>query len=164
MTPQEKILFREKQYLGRNAYWLNRRLVLIVFCFVAYFLTKNNKQDSDLFLLVGTAIIVISIALTFVTHFSSTLYENCVVLDGLWSTSRVKIDLKSIVSVEKSEYSSFLLNNPVYNLHKKGTIRFYTRGKEAIKLIDRDGLVYMIGSQRAEEFANLVKKQLENNK
>jgi hypothetical protein len=50
-----------------------------------------------------------------------------------------------------------MINNPVYNLHKKGTIRFYSYGKYAVKLTDKDGLVYLIGSQDPIEFDAMVK-------
>ncbi len=69
------------------------------------------------------------------------------ILDGLWTTRLVKIDLNSIVKVERTKYSSYIINNPVYNLHTKGKIRFYAGGKEAISLTDRDGLEYIIGTQ-----------------
>ena len=50
----------------------------------------------------------------------------------------------------------------VYNLHLKGTIRFYTRGIDAVELIDKDGLVYLIGSQKAEELARVIQNKLKN--
>lgn len=156
----QNILFEEKQYLGRNKHWLNIRMVMAAFCFAAYFWTEHRERDGDLLLLVGSGILLISFFLTFLVHFKTTLYQNCLVLDGIWTTRKVKIDLSSIKSVQKTAYSQFLLNNPVYNLHKKGTIRFYTRGKEAVKLTDKDGLVYMIGSQRAEELSKEIRKQL----
>ncbi|MNH39056.1 hypothetical protein D3C73_1483200 [compost metagenome] len=53
-----------------------------------------------------------------------------------------------------------MMNNPVYNLHKKGTIRFYTRGKYAIKLTDKDGLVYLIGSQHCDELVRIIAEQI----
>lgn len=157
---RQGILFEEKQSLGRNKYWLNRRLVMAAFCFAAYFWTENKERDGDLLLVVGSAILVISFLLTFAVHFKTTLYENCLVLDGIWTTRKVKIDLSSIRSVQKTAYSKFMLNNPVYNLHKKGTIRFYTRGKDAVKLVDKDGLVYMIGSQHADQLARAIRKVL----
>lgn len=153
-------MFEENQYLGRNRYWLNMRLVLAAFCYAAYFYTQDKEIDGQLFLVVGTAILIISAILFFVIHFKTIVYSNCIVLDGLWSTRKVKIDMNSIVSAEKASYSNFMLNNPVYNLHKKGTIRFYTRGHEAVKLTDRDGLVYMIGSQHPDRLAAIIQEQL----
>jgi hypothetical protein len=77
----------------------------------------------------------------------------------------VKINLDSIVSVEKTIYSKFSLNNPVYNVHENGTIKFFSGGhNEAIKLTDREGFVYLIGSQKAEIFYNIVDDVLKKNK
>jgi hypothetical protein len=52
------------------------------------------------------------------------------------------------------------LNRAVYNLHLKGTIRFYTRGVDAVELTDKDGLIYLIGSQKAEELTRVIKNKL----
>lgn len=156
---EETVLFREKQYLGRNGYWISRRLVLAAFCFLVYFLEKEGR-NAELLLIVGISIVIVSVLLLFIIHFKTSVYPDSIELDGLWSARKVKISLDSIASVEKINYSRFLLNNPVYNLHKKGTIRFYTRGKEAVKLTDKDGLEYIIGSQLAGELLAAVKKAM----
>lgn len=152
----ENLIFEEKQYLGRNPYWLNRRLVLAAFCFVAYWIT-NDKETENIFLIVGSSILVISAILFYIIHYKTLVYTSYIFLDGLWTSKRVKIDLNNIVSCQKEPYSNYLLNNPVYNLHKKGTIRFYAGGKDAVKLVDKDGLIYMIGSQQAEQLAKTIK-------
>ena len=64
------------------------------------------------------------------------------------------------MSVKKVEYSKYLLNAAVYNLHLKGKVRFYTRGSYAVELIDKDGLVYLIGSQKAEELTRVIQEKL----
>lgn len=156
---EETVLFREKQYLGRNSYWISRRLVLAAFCFLVYFLEKEGR-NAELLLIVGLSISVISVLLLFIIHFKTSVYPDSIELDGLWSARKVKISLDSIMSAEKIPYSGFLLNNPVYNLHKKGTIRFYTRGKEAVKLTDKDGLEYIIGSQLADDLLRAIKKAM----
>jgi hypothetical protein len=48
----------------------------------------------------------------------------------------------------------------VYNLHQKGKIRFYASGKEAIYLTDRDGLVYIIGTQHPEELEAAILNEM----
>lgn len=157
--PNNTLLFEEKQYLGRNPYWLNRRLVLAAFCFLAYWITEN-PENRDLFMLVGGSIMGVSIILYFIIHYKTLVFANYLFLDGLWTSKRVKIELNNIVSCEQTPYSNFLLNNPVYNLHKKGTIRFYAGGKDAVKLVDKDGLIYIIGSQKAAELAATITKLL----
>jgi hypothetical protein len=85
-----------------------------------------------------------------------------VILDGLWTTKQVKIDLNQIVKVKKETYSNFLFNNPVYNLHKNGTVRFYSSGKDAIVLTDRDGLEYFIGTQRPNEMYMVIQQEMKS--
>ncbi|MBD1365662.1 hypothetical protein IDJ77_17740 [Mucilaginibacter sp. ZT4R22] len=156
----DKADFTEKQYLGREWMPITIRLVLAMFCFAAYFFTDERERNGDLLAVVGFAIITISIILGFVVHFNTTVANKSITLDGLWTTRKVKIDLNSIVKVEKGTYSRYLFNNPVYNLHTKGTIRFYTAGNDAIHLTDRDGLLYIIGSQHVNEFLRAIKEEM----
>ncbi|QXV66639.1 hypothetical protein INP83_06035 [Mucilaginibacter sp. 21P] len=156
----EKAVFVEKQYLGREWIPITIRLVLALFCFAAYFFTDERERNGDLLAIVGFVIIIISIIMGFLLHFSTTVKNKSVLLDGLWSTRRVKIDLNSIIKVEKGTYSRYLFNNPVYNLHTKGTIRFYAAGNDALHLTDRDGLIYIIGSQHANEFLRAIKAEM----
>ncbi|MFD2162040.1 hypothetical protein ACFSJU_06520 [Paradesertivirga mongoliensis] len=147
-----KPAFTEKQYLGRDFNRISIRVVMMIFAFAAYFVTENRDRNGDLFLIVGFAILIVSIFMLFMVHYRTTVQNKSVILDGLWTTKLVKIDLNSIVKVQRRPYSSYLLNNPVYNLHQKGKIRFYAGGKDAISLTDRDGLEYIIGTQCPEEF------------
>ncbi len=150
-------VFIEKQYLGREWIPVTIRLVLAMVCFAVYFFTDEN---ADILIVVGFAIIIISIILGFVVHFSTRVQNQSILLNGLWTTRLVKIDLKSIVKVEKGTYSRYWFNNPVYNLHSKGSIRFYTAGNDALHLTDRDGLVYIIGSQHCTEFYRAVQNEM----
>jgi hypothetical protein len=152
--------FTEKQYLGRDFYRISIRMVMMVFAFVAYFITENRDRNGDLFLIVGFAILIVSIFMLFMVHFRTIVQNKSVILDGLWTTKLVKIDLNSIVKVNKRPYSSFLINNPVYNLHQKGKIRFYAGGKDAVSLVDRDGLEYIIGTQHQDELEQAILKEI----
>ncbi|HWZ05108.1 MAG TPA: hypothetical protein VNX40_15935 [Mucilaginibacter sp.] len=156
----DKPAFTEKQYLGREFIPLTIRLVLAMFCFAAYFFTDERERNGDLLVVVGFAIIIISIIMGFLLHFRTRILNKSVLLDGLWTTRLVKIDLNGIVKAEQGKYSRYLFNNPVYNLHSKGTIRFFASGKEAIFLTDRDGLVYIIGSHNANEFLRAIKEEM----
>ena len=71
-------------------------------------------------------------------------------------TAKVKIDLGSIVEIKKVKYSKYLLNRPVYNLHFKNKIRFFTQGNDALELTDKDGLKYRIGSQKSDELYTIL--------
>ncbi|HVV56322.1 MAG TPA: hypothetical protein VHC47_13400 [Mucilaginibacter sp.] len=158
----EKPVFVEKQYLGREWVPVTIRLVLAMFCFSAYafnFFTDVNEK-ADILAVAGLGIIFISIVMGFFLHFRTRVINKSVLIDGLWTTRLVKIDLNSITKVEKGIYSRYYFNNPVYNLHKKGTIRFFTSGKDAIHLTDRDGLVYIIGTRHIEEFYRAIQEEM----
>ena len=150
--------FVERQYLGRDMTWISVRMILALFCFIVYYLNMDHLPSRQLFFIVGSCIIVVSIIMMYLVHYKTAVTDQNVVLSGLWTTSLVKIDLSSIVKVEKREYSNFVINNPVYNLHKNGKIRFYAGGKEAVWLTDRDGLVYIIGTHKQEELYSAIMK------
>ncbi len=156
----EEIKFEEKQFLGYNKLSFFRRMVFTIFCFSAYYWSEEQNKSGDLFFIMGISILVISALLVFVLHFHTKVLNGSVVLDGLWTARKVKIDLSSIEQVRKTEYSRFIFNKSVYNLHRKGTIRFYTRGKECVELVDKDGLVYLIGSQRIDELTKVLEEAI----
>ena len=155
-----EIKFVEKQYLGLNKMSLSRRITLALFCFVAYYWKENHEKSGELFFFLGIAILIISVLLVFILHFETKVKNKSIILDGLWTSRKVKIDLNSIQSVKKVMYSKYILNRSVYNLHLKGTIRFYTRGPNAVELIDKDGLIYLIGSQNSAELARVISQEL----
>ena len=152
--------FIEKQYLGLNKMSITRRMSLAIFCFAAYYWRENHDKSGELYFFLGIAIMVISILLLFILHFKTQVKNGSIILDGLWTSRKIKIDTVSIVSVKKVQYSKYFLNRAVYNLHLKGTIRFYTRGVDAVELTDKDGLVYLIGSQKAEELTRVIEEKL----
>ncbi len=155
-----KPAFIEKQYLGREFIPITIRLALAILCFAIYFFTFERERNGDLLLVVGFGILVISIIMGFMLHFRIRVVNKSVLIDGLWTTQLVKIDLNSITHVEQKSYSRYILNNPVYNLHKRGTIRFYTGGNCAVHLTDRDGLVYIIGSLHPNELERAILGEL----
>ena len=152
--------FIEKQYLGLNKMALTRRLALAIFCFIAYYWRVNHDKSGELYFVIGIVIIIFSILLLFVLHFETKVFNGSIIFDGLWTARKIKIDISSIVSAKKVHYSKYIINRAVYNLHFKGTIRFYTGGNDAVELTDRDGLIYLIGSQRAEELSEVINKKL----
>ncbi len=154
-------IFKERQYLGRDKSWISIRLTLALFCFIAYYLNFDHLASRQLFFIVGSSIILVSVIMMYLLHYQTVVSTNNITLSGLWTTSLVKIDLSSIVKVQKKEYSRFIFNNPVYNLHKNGKIRFYAGGKEAVWLTDRDGLVYIIGTHKPEALYESVLKAKE---
>jgi len=151
-------LFVERQYLGRDMTWISVRLILALFCFIVYYLNVDHLPSRQLFFIVGSCIIFVSIIMMYLVHYKTAVSDNNVRMSGLWTTSLVKIDLSSITQIEKKPYSKYVFNNPVYNLHKNGKIRFYAGGKDAVWLTDRDGLIYIIGTHKQEELYNAIVK------
>ena len=156
----EQYTFHEKQYLGRDYNFISIRMVMAIFCFIAYYWTENRERNGELLLVAGCGILTISVIMLFVLHYKTIIKNKAIILNGIWTTRLVKIDLNSIVKLEKDDYSKYFLNNPVYNLHRNGTIRFYAGGKDAVKLTDKDGLTYIIGTQKALELYNAIDAEM----
>lgn len=150
--------FEEKQYLGYNQFNLIVRLIIASGCLFSYFFSESSlfDQSSDLFLILGISVLFISILLFLVPHIKTEVKEGVLILNGFWTTRIVKIDLKNIKKLEKVKYSKFLLNRPIYNLHLKGSVKFYTYGNWAVELTDKEGLKYKIGTQRADELNKVL--------
>ncbi|MEW6468872.1 MAG: hypothetical protein AB1458_08110 [Bacteroidota bacterium] len=175
---EEKILFEEKQYLGFNRFSIIRRAILAFFCFGAYYWSQNPKpvnisgirigsypaedipNSGELFFILGIIILLLSGLLVFVLHLHTTVTETHIVLVGLWTKRMVKIDLRNITDAKVVRYKSAALKQPVYNLHYKGTIRFFTSGNEAVEIRDKTGLTYRIGTQRASELCNQIRLKI----
>ena len=152
--------FIEKQYFGLNKISLSTRLICAVFCFIMYYFRENQQKTGDIYFFIGIAIILISILLFFVLHYRTEVDKNSVIIDGLWTTRKVKINIDNLVDVKRVKYSKFIFNRTVYNLHFNRKIRFYTRGEYAIELVDKDGLVYLIGSQKTEELFRVLNEKI----
>ena len=52
--------FLERQYLGLNKMSLSRRIVLALFCFIAFYWRENHEKSGELFFFLGVAILMIS--------------------------------------------------------------------------------------------------------
>ena len=158
---QENNYFHEKQYLGYSKYSNLRRIILSLFFFIAYYFSKPGLETTNLLFYLGISTLVLSAGLMYVLHLQTTLSNGSLVFDGLWTARKVKVEMSSIVSVEQIINTNIYVRRAVYNLHRKGKIHFYTRGKDAILLTDKDGLEYVVGTQRPEELFEFIKKELE---
>jgi hypothetical protein len=180
MPMQDEIIFEEKQHLGYNKWTMLWRIVLSLFCFLLYYWSENPKpldvsvitippspvgeNSGQLFFLMGVFILVLSVAMIFVIHVHTRIINNSLILDGLWTSRKVKIDLSNITEVKKTSNNSNVLNPPVYNLHFKNKIYFFTSGHDSIELTDKDGLKYSIGTQKANELFNLLQQLIQKEK
>lgn len=172
------IIFEEKQYMGHNRLSILTRSILALFCFLGYYWSENPKpvqvsfvsigsypiantsQSGLIFFLSGVFILLFSAGLTYILHIHTKVYKGYILIDGFWTTRKVKIDLNNITHIRKSRYKRNVLRRAVYNLHNKGIIKFYTSGEDFIELTDSSGFCYRIGTHRASEFYNNIKGQL----
>ena len=172
------VLFEEKQYLGHNRLSIVIRTTFTIFCFLGYYWSENPKpikisfftlgsypiqnisNSGLIFFVLGISILVLSAGLTFILHIQTKVYNGYIILDGFWTSRKVKIDLNNILSIKKSRYKKSILRRAVYNLHNLGVIRFYTSGEDFIELADKAGFTYKIGSQKSLELYNILKKQI----
>ena len=175
---ERHILFHEKQYLGHNRLSMVIRTLLALFCFLGYYWSENPnpvqvsfftigsypiKHFSNsglIFFVMGVSILLLSAGLTYVLHIQTTVYKGYMILDGFWTSRKIKIDFNNIVSVRKSRYKRNVLRRAVYNLHNMGIIRFYTSGDDFVELVDNTGFIYKIGSQKAQELFNVIRNEI----
>lgn len=174
----QEVLFEEKQYLGHNRLSIVLRTMFALFCFLGYYWSENPKpvqvsifkigsypiehvsQSGLIFFIAGTSILILSAGLTYVLHIQTKVYQGYMILDGFWTSRKIKIDLRTITGIKKSRYKKNIWRRAVYNLHNLGVIRFYTSGNDFIELIDNTGFTYKIGSQKPLELYNVLKNQL----
>jgi hypothetical protein len=174
----EKQLFNEKQYMGHNRLSIIWRTIIALFCFVGYYWSENPKpvqvavfkigsypaldipNSGKIFFLLGLLILSFSAMLTFILHTHTKVFVNYIIIDGFWTARRVKINLDTITHIRKSRYKKHVFRRAVYNLHSRGVIRFFTSGNEFIELKDNAGFTYRIGTQKAPELYQVLKKQL----
>ena len=132
----------------------------MLFCFVPYYWTENRELNGNVFFFLGCAILLFHILSLFVTHIRIWVTDEMIQLKGVGVARNVVIPLSKIRSVEKQKYSQYLINNPVFNLHREGVLKFYSTGNEAVKILTDDGLVYLIGTQKADELYRLLTEQI----
>lgn len=144
------------------AYYLSQNPGVLGIHFKRYYLDNIGELNTGfIYFCIGLAILVFSAVLTFILHIQTTVYEGYMILDGFWTSRKVKIDLHSIRMVRRSRYKKNLFKPSAYNLHNKGIIRFYTSGEDFIELHDSSGFVYRVGSQKPVELLNALQSQIQ---
>jgi hypothetical protein len=154
-----EIKFKEVHYLGRNSYGLSRRLVMMVFCFIAHFYSEEKGNIDGVFIIVGLVILLLSIVLWYVPYYTIELQNNS--LSIISSRKKVvTLPLKVITHVETGIYNRFHLNNPVFNVLNNGEYKFYAEGRKALLLNLEGGNRFKIGMKRPEILYTEIKKSM----
>ena len=153
------LLFEEKQFLGFNSYSIARRMVLAIFCLVTFYYSENRMENADVLFLIGILILVLSILLLFVKYIHILVDEQEIQLKGMWKKQAIRVALSDIAGLEKSLYSKYHMNQPAFNVHVEEEIRFYTSGRDAVKIKLKNGSLLVIGTWRADELFRALKVQ-----
>jgi hypothetical protein len=174
----EQVLFEEKQFLGYNKYSIVRRTIFAIFCFVLYYWSQNPKpvsvgaisigpypaenaqRSGQLFFLFGLVILLLSIILIFVLHLHTRVSRSGISLSGFWKARRVFIPVEELLAAKKVRFKETIVNHPTYHHYFKGKIRFYSRGSEAVDITRKDGLIYRIGSQHANDLLKAIREAM----
>lgn len=164
--------------MGHNRLSIVIRTLLTLFCFLGYYWSENPKpiqvsifkigsypikefsNSGLIFFILGVSILIMSAGLTYIYHIKTKVYRGVVVLDGFWTSRKVRIDLSTIKFIRKSRYKKNVLRRAVYNLHNSGMVRFYSSGEDFVELIDNQDFVYRIGSQKVHDLYNSIKAQV----
>jgi hypothetical protein len=152
----KEFLFEERQYIGYNKHTLSLRLFLAIFCFVAYYFTDIPEVNGDLLFFLGISILLISVILLFVTHIHTVITPDQITIEGIMHTGKTQIPVKDVLKAEVTPYSPYLINYPVFNLHRKGSIRFYTGGRTAVRIYLKNDTTILLGSRKAQEMARVI--------
>lgn len=151
-----KTRFYERQFLGYNRFSLIRRMTVMLFCFLFYYVSDENDNTRDLFFLLGIVLLVISAAAMLISHLETRIEGSYLKLDGPMTFRKVSLDLSGIKGVQIQPYSKFLLNRPVFNLHRADGIRFYTHGKWCVEFVTRKDETIRLGTQKPEELKRVL--------
>jgi hypothetical protein len=155
------LFYEEKQFLGFNSYSISRRMVLAIFCFVTFYYSESRMENADILFLLGILLLVLSVILLFIKYLYIYVDETTLNIQGMWKKQLVRIPLTDIVRMEKSVYNRYHMNNPVFNVHVDKEIRFYTTGRDAVRIELKNGHLLNIGTARAEELIRVIKQQIE---
>jgi hypothetical protein len=152
-------LFYEKQYLGFNRFGLVRRMVIMLFCFLFYFASDDTQGDTaDLFFYLGIGILVMSGGAMLVSHLETKITKNTITLSGPMTHRKVEMELTGVSDIQVMPYSRFIMNRPMFNLHRNRARRFYTHGTMCVEFTSASGETIKLGSQRPEELKRALEK------
>jgi hypothetical protein len=169
--------FKEKQFLGYNQFYILIRLILALFCFIAYYWSENPKpvytiignfrigsypakdipNSGEIFFLMGIAIILFSIALMFIPHLKINANKEQITLMKFPSKNKIEIPLKEITFVRCKKMKGNLFSGTLFNTEKQGIKNFFTNGEDAVELTLSSGKRFLIGTNKPMELVMFVK-------
>lgn len=149
-------IFSEVQHLGHNRYGILRRSVVMLFCFVFYYVSSSESKTAEIFFYLGIAMLVLNMLALSVAHLRTEISGTKISLRGALSFRKAEFDLEGLRSAESKPFSRFLLNRPIFNLHRRGAHHFFTHGHWCVKFETRHGEVVKLGTQRPAELLKVL--------
>lgn len=150
--------FHEKQYLGYNRFGIIRRTIIVLFCLGIYYFNGEEGVDRNVFFLLAIVVLILSMLSLLIKHLETKIEGSKMTLMGPMTHRRVEMDLKGARNIEITPFSPFLLNRPIFNLHRKETLRFYTHGKWSVEFTTSEETVVRLGTQRPEQLKVAIEK------
>jgi hypothetical protein len=150
----------ERQYLGFNRFGLVRRMVIAIFCLVFYFVSDESVLNRNLFFYIGLFVLALSAGALLMKHLETSLLDGKLKIKGTMTSKEVEFEVTELQSVQVLPYSRFVMNRPMFNLHRRGQLRFYTHGTMAVRFTLKDGQVVKLGTQRPEALKDALSKHL----
>jgi hypothetical protein len=169
--------FKEKQFLGYNQFYILIRLVLSLFCFIAYYWSENPKpvytiignfrigsypakhipNSGELFFLLGIFIIIFSIALLFIPHLKIKGNKDRITLIKFPSKKKIEIPLSEITFLRCKKVKGNLFLGTLFNNDKQGIKSFFTNGDDAVEITMSSGKRFLVGTNKPIELVTFVK-------
>jgi hypothetical protein len=150
--------YHERQYLGFNRFGIIRRTVIALFCLIFYYAAEADDQMKNLFFLLAIAILALSLLSMLIQHLETRLDGHTLTLIGPMTFKKVELDLQDLKYVNVRPYSKLMLNRPMFNLHRKGSIRFFTYGQWCVEFETKDGEKVLLGTQRPNGLKEILSK------
>lgn len=150
--------YHERQYLGFNRFGIIRRTVIALFCLIFYYASETDDEMKDLFFLLAIVILALSLISMLIQHLETRLDGSTLTLIGPMTFKKVTLDVEGLQSLEVKPYSRLRLNRPMFNLHRKGSIRFFTYGKWCVEFVTKDGERIRLGTQRPNGLKEILSK------
>ncbi len=152
--------YQEKQYLGFNRFGIMRRTVIALFCLIFYYASEVDDQTKNVFFLLAIVVLVLSLVSMMIQHLETRLEGSKLTLIGPMTFKKVELEMDGLRALEVKPYSKFLLNRPMFNLHRKESIRFFTYGKWCVEFETKNGERITLGTQRPQGLYEILSKFL----